>query len=322
MYIYIMGRGHSGSTILDIILGNSAAVESLGELVSGLGRYATGERCSCGCLMRECAFWTDVRRRFEASGHDWNEFVARSRAATSVRRWLSTWFARQDSADRRQLARMTEAFGQAVSEASGKPHLLDSNKETARGLFLLRFKPDARVIHLVRDPRDVQRSHYWRVASGRGFRFMRRHWQASRLTAPVWLLLAAVSWTAGNMLCELAGRRVPGRTLRLRYEDLRDDPAGTVRRIGAAFDLPLEDVACRLERRDDFAVGHNVGGNPIRHQQALQFEARADKDRQQLPSWLDTATSVICWPLMRYYGYGSRAPRQQFSVASQVGRLG
>ena len=37
MYIYVMGRGHSGSTILDILIGGGAAVESVGELgASGL----------------------------------------------------------------------------------------------------------------------------------------------------------------------------------------------------------------------------------------------------------------------------------------------
>jgi Sulfotransferase family len=322
MYVYIMGRGHSGSTILDIILGSSAAVESLGELVSGLGRCAAGEQCSCGSPMRECVFWCEVRRRFEAQGYGWDEFVGRSRAATSVRRWPSAWLAPDRSAGHRQLAAMTEAFGRAVAQVSGKAHVLDSNKETARGLFLLQFQPDARVIHLVRDPRDVLRSHYWRVASGRGFRFMRQHWSASGWTAYAWLLLAAACWTAGNMLCELARRRVPGRTLRLRYEDLRDDPAGTVRRIAAEFELPLEDVACRLEHGDSFTVGHNVGGNPIRHQDAIRFESRTDQDRQPLPAWLEATTSLICWPLMRFYGYGLGAPRHKVPIAYRLERPG
>ena len=34
MYIYIMGRAHSGSTILDVLLGNSERIHSVGELVS------------------------------------------------------------------------------------------------------------------------------------------------------------------------------------------------------------------------------------------------------------------------------------------------
>ena len=98
---------------------------------------------------------------------------------------------------------MTDAFARAVAQTSGKPHLLDSNKETARGLFLLRYMPQARVIHLVRDPRGVLRSHYWRVAQGRDFRFMDRHHSSGRM-GPFWLVVAAASWTVGNALREAA----------------------------------------------------------------------------------------------------------------------
>src|SRR4051795_9833771 len=95
-----MGRGHSGSTILDILLGGGAAVESVGELVSGLERYEAGEPCACGEPMRRCPFWAEVRRRFEADGHDWGELARLSRAQTDVRRWLATWRARLDDPGR------------------------------------------------------------------------------------------------------------------------------------------------------------------------------------------------------------------------------
>src|SRR5215218_1700745 len=139
MYLYVMGRGHSGSTILDILLGGGAAVESVGELVSGLRRYDGKERCACGRPMRGCPFWAEVRRRFEAEGHLWEDLVRES--------------------------------GAAISAAAGKPHVLDSNKETARGLFLLKYLPEARVVHLVRDPRGIAQSHRWRIREGRGFKF-------------------------------------------------------------------------------------------------------------------------------------------------------
>ena len=66
MYLYVMGRGHSGSTILDILMGGGAAVESVGEFVSGLRRYRGEERCACGCAMWECLVWCEVRLRFDA----------------------------------------------------------------------------------------------------------------------------------------------------------------------------------------------------------------------------------------------------------------
>jgi Sulfotransferase family len=305
MYLYVMGRGHSGSTILDILVGASASVESLGELTSGLKHYETGGHCACGALVRECPFWDEVRRRFEVQGFNWIAFCRAGRRQTSVGRWLGTRLARADHPGRRQLATQTQAFARAVAETSGKPHLLDSNKETARGLFLLRYLPEARVIHLVRDPRGVLRSHYWRVAEGRDFRFMNRLHRPGAM-GPVWLAVAALSWTVGNILCEAALRVAPRRVLKLRYEDLRADPASALRRIEAAFGLPLADVVAKIAADEAFPVGHNVGGNHIRHEGAVRFNPRAEKERPPLPRWTEALTFLLCWPLMRRYGYATR----------------
>ena len=39
-YFYVVGRPHSGSTILDILLGNGPEVAGIGQLVSGMGKTA------------------------------------------------------------------------------------------------------------------------------------------------------------------------------------------------------------------------------------------------------------------------------------------
>jgi Sulfotransferase family len=303
MYLYVMGRGHSGSTILDILLGGGSAVESVGELVSGLSHYDGQERCACGRPIRECPFWAEVRRRFEAAGHDWAELARVSRRHTDVRRWVPIWLAGPEDSERRRLAALTRAVARAIAGTAGKPHVLDSNKETARGLFLLKYLPEARVIHLVRDPRGILRSHHWRIRDGRGFRFMHRRYATGRRAAPLLLLLSAASWTIGNCLCELARRAAPDRVLRLRYEDLRDDPAGAVRAVGAAFGLPVEDVIGKLERGEAFPVGHNLGGNHIRHEQAVRFDPGVENVRPPLPRWAVLATLILCCPLMQRYGY-------------------
>ena len=93
--------------------------------------------------------------------------------------------------------------------------------------------------------------------------------------------------------------------MRLRYEDLCRDPAGAVRAIGAAFGLPVEDVVAKLEGGEPFPVGHNVGGNHIRHAGAVRFDAGAEGARPPLPRWAERATVLLCWPLMRYYGYAT-----------------
>jgi hypothetical protein len=262
----------------------------------------------------ECPFWREVRRRFEEApgGGDWVAGITALYEHGHVRNFWRTLRADPGSAaggpaDLAALARTAAALRDAIAAASGKPHLLDSNKEPTRALFLLKYLPeDARVVHLVRDPRGIARSHHWRIAGGSGFLFLRRRYRAT-WTGPLFLLLGAASWTVGNLLGELAVRRHPGRVLRLRYEDLRRDPAAAVRLIGRTFGLPVEDAAARLERGEPLAVGHNVGGNHIRHERdGVRFDPGAEAARPPLPRWAELATLALCWPLMRRYGYPLR----------------
>ena len=58
MYLYIVGRPHSGSTILDILLGNGREVQGIGQLVSGMGK--PDDLCACGCAIADCPFWRAV----------------------------------------------------------------------------------------------------------------------------------------------------------------------------------------------------------------------------------------------------------------------
>jgi hypothetical protein len=301
-YVYIMGRGHSGSTILDIVLGSGVGAASVGEVVSGLGREDPNEPCACGRPVSECPFWNKVRRRFLDHGHHWRALGRASRQWTDVLRWPRLLLASRGNPELCRLAEGTRVFARSVTEVSGKPNVVDSNKDVARALFLLKFLPEARVIHLVRDPRDVLRSHHWRLVSGKPFVFLRRRIDAGRW-APLLLLLAAASWTVGNLLAELTTLVAPDRVVRLRYEDLRRDPAAVVRAIRDALSIPLEDVARALDRGGDFLPGHGLGGNHIRFAGLVRFDRRSDDPKPLLPLWAEWATVLLCWPLMLRYGY-------------------
>jgi hypothetical protein len=310
MYIYVMGRGHSGSTILDILLGNAVAIESVGELVAGLDN--AHHACSCGATLGDCTFWGRVRAHVESAGIDYWALARTSRQQANICRLAAVAFARPGSKpDLDQLARSTAVLADAIRSAAGKAHLLDSSKEPTRALFLLRFLPDARVIHLVRDPRGVLASYYRKIARGEGFLFLRRRYRAKAL-APLFLLLQAASWTVSNLIGEAIARAVPGRVLRLRYEDLRDRPAETVIWLGKELGLPLGDVAERLARGEEFVVGHNVGGNRIRREGAVRFDPSKERRSTRPSGWIKTAL-LLCWPLMLRYGYPLRLPPERSS---------
>lgn len=312
--IYIMGRPHSGSTILDIALGNSTSIESVGELMSGLAAAPRGHRCACGELMSACPYWSAVRAEFETqNAMDWAAVRSASLAQANIRKLLPTVFATAGSSAMTRAATAATGFTRAIGKVAGKPHVLDSSKEPTRALMLARHCPDARLIHLVRDPRRAVASHYWRF-KGRGgyFHFLRRKYTATSMLVP-FMFVAAASWTIGNLVCELARRRAPERTIRVRYEDLCVAPAATFRRIGRAFDLSLDDLIEKIEQRQTLAIGHNVGGNQIRRATHVTFQPEQGQ-LHALPRWLEILTVTLCWPLMLVYAYDLRSSGRTTSV--------
>ena len=131
---------------------------------------------------------------------------------------------------------------------------------------------------------------------------MRREYKGRWLTFP-FLALAAVAWTVGNLLSEAACRAAPGRHIRVRYEDLRDQPVAVLGTIGAAFGIEVGDAIGRLQRGEAFSVGHNIGGNRIRHEGAVRLDPSKERTREALPRWAELLVLVLCWSLMRRYGY-------------------
>ena len=64
--------------------GNTAGLESIGELVYGMAWYQA--LCICGEKFRDCVFWSSVRRRYEKiSGESWDDAVWASAGQANVR---------------------------------------------------------------------------------------------------------------------------------------------------------------------------------------------------------------------------------------------
>ncbi len=60
--IYICSPGHSGSTLLDLLLGSHSRVESLGEISHLSKNLALNTECTCGKPVRSCPVWQEVLR--------------------------------------------------------------------------------------------------------------------------------------------------------------------------------------------------------------------------------------------------------------------
>src|SRR5215207_2658268 len=330
----ITGLGRSGSTILDVVLGNHPKIESVGE-VGNLMRNgwishkslrripekasafrsapaANGWTSSTWTLLRRPGpFWSRVRREWVERVDPRDDIEGYPKLQNDFeleRRWSRygldplprlLYQRRGPSARFRSYARLTRAFYESISAASGKPVIVDSAKSPVR-TFALSMVPgiDLYAVHLVRNGRGV-------ITSLR--KTLKKDVQAGIMWdhegRPMWK--TAVCWTVLNLASEwVCARLGPGRAMRLRYEDFVADPEAALGRIGSLIGLDLAGVADAASSGEPLRVGHNIGGNRTKKSGYLTLRP----DAREWEGTLSPAEQRLAWALlgwlMRRYGNG------------------
>jgi hypothetical protein len=275
--VYIGGYGHSGSTLLEYLLARDPAVLACGEVVSILRKRAAnedGKTCSCGRAAGACPVWGFV---YEP--------------------------------DRPPPASHAELL-QDLVERSGGPYaaIVDSSKTAWGSLsapFRLRRKFGHRftLVHLMRDPTAV----CWSVLKQKD-RSARRNGRRLRYD----MLLcgwAVLGWGAANLACEVFGAMHRKQYLRLRYEDLARDPAGTLQTLFVKL-IP------KAERGDEDAASdnrHQLQGNRIRASDITLDDVREDvRWKTEMPAKYSRVVRPLSYLLRLRYGYaadGVQRPR-------------
>jgi len=140
--IYITGKEHSGSTLLDLLISSHSEVTSVGEikvLSSGKKRSTLKrieeKKCTCGVpKISDCTFWRHIdAKMIESDG-------------------LSLWDVDVYGEDSEIFKAHNMAVFNAVSEITGCRFIVDSSKNIDRLEKLLKAKVfDIRTIHLIRN---------------------------------------------------------------------------------------------------------------------------------------------------------------------------
>jgi hypothetical protein len=278
--LYICGAGHSGSTLLDMLLGCHSKVASLGEISNLPMDWATNNRCTCGKHVRECELWTGVVGELSAKlginaaidpyalnlgpiyaavgdKRVTNGFYLARRRVVSALHLLELHF--QALGILRLplrkvysgLANTLELY-ELVGSKLGADWVVDSSKVYTRAVSLYRMAPDRmKIILLIRDGRAVYCSMRKRNFSRR---FSLNAWYAVFLRA---LPLIDKHVDAGDVIT-------------VKYESLASDPARELKRIcdfaGLEFEPGMLDLKSKLH--------HNINGNDMRF--ATASEIRLD----------------------------------------------
>lgn len=227
--IYIVGVGHSGSTLLDLILSTSPGAFSVGE-VKELKRYVFKEKDGKGRPKRfvddqgyelpDSPFWGPIAAEIKELWH--SDSGRRSKIKAGLRFLLLGQIPRppKEYDDERLIALIHSQAEQLTGQRV--EYIIDSSKSLDRLLGLRRFTAyEVFTIHLIRDVRGVAYSNYKR---GRN------------------RLRILAYWTLGNLMIRRYLRKnVPAeKQLTLFYEDLVAEPERSMNLINRQIGLRLD----------------------------------------------------------------------------------
>lgn len=301
--LYIAGAGRSGSTLLELILGNLSGYSSVGEVRYFWEYWADrGWLCGCGRLLagysmgdRPCPFWSEVIARLPKEKLD----QLRTEAERFDRTRNLPLFAVPLGNTRKPPQSLIDGTGQlyrAIWEVSGRQVIVDSSKVPSH-LYILQQVPDIdlRVLHLVRDARAVAYSWNKRPKQELGKAHPGTAMPASST------LKSLVVWNVENVYAAKFGRRANHYAV-MRYEDFTSSPAVVLKE--ALSQLGLDGSALDLHNgKFSGLLTHSVGGNPLRFGRT-EFQIKPDNEWQQsLTGSARLWQGLVAYPLLRRFGY-------------------
>lgn len=300
--LYILGIGRSGSTLLDILLGEFDGFFSAGELQSlWEGAILEGRLCGCGAPVSECPMWScilDPERQL-ALNLDPAEIVQLQREKLKLHRW---WHlppedpTTDEGAGRDYLAFLSKLY-RRIADVTGAEVVVDSSKLPLVGA-LLESVPgiEPYFVHLVRDPRAV------------AYSWQRRKRALDRQGAPEMdrfgIGKSALMWATRHISADRLGPRSRPWML-VRYEDLVANPRKSLSRIVELVEQHPRKLDFLQGRTARVTCNHTVSGNPIRlGADVLELSEDAEW-KTCLDPLAHTVATALTLPLLIRYGYGT-----------------
>lgn len=298
---YIASSGHSGSTLLDMLLGGHPQASSVGEF-HRLTLYAReNELCTCGVPIPDCDFWRGNATLKSGRGNDADirqtlcagEVMLRKDAiglgrdlaqkALLLSRLRPPWPLVRSIVGQAHARAIEESFDwfDAVALAQNSRVIIDSTKDIRRMKLYYLHAPDrVRIVHLVRDGRAVAASAMRRTGIG--------------------MRAAARDWRRKNEKIAITVRGVAAGAIRqVRYEDLCADPKGTINKIGGFLGLETDSVALRLNKEDR----HNIAGNPMRFDRSVADIYLDERWKKELNAMQLSDFEAVAGKLNKHYGF-------------------
>lgn len=252
--IYICGNGHSGSTLLDIILGSPKESFSAGELTFITRDSIMDEYCSCGDKISNCNVWKEIIDKWEAKRKiSYQEYqrlrLKFERNKVSLNTLWNKYFP-SDSFE--EYIDATKYLFKSIHEVTGATTIIDSSKSPTR-IAILQKVADLQVIHLCRDFKGVlnsaKRSSKKNIEAG-----IEVDNPAKRTSKTL------IDWIITNFFCEVFSVGV--RSNKLKYKNFVQKPDCL---------CSIQPEICNNKERTSYTTDHMLAGNIIRLKKSIKI---------------------------------------------------
>lgn len=284
-FIYVLGRGHSGTTMLDLVLGHAFRFRSCGELISGLSRYPE-QRCTCGLKMQECDTWGGSIQSIGESEQERRVFFGYLASKASIFQIHKALFFARDKEYEAALLKESRLIEALKGDCNG---IIDSSKELTRGVALALGPSKASWLHIYRKPEQIAASYRYRARKGK-IKIYRRLYSVPNSFLFLLDFFVATSWSIWTLLTILIGVVAPKKYICVSYEQFLKDPVGHTYSIGQQFGVSVDKETISERINSSLTVGHIVGGNRMSQEKTFSLKASESTQRS-----VPISTTLICF---------------------------
>ena len=288
--IYIMGCGRSGTTILDILLGNHSGFFSVGEINNFFYAWNTKSFCSCGSRLITCEIWKNIGKKYFSTYSEYNPIKMNNYQFKMERNRfiLKQVMGLYNNDNHLKYKLFTYNIFKDLQEMSYCKTMIDSSKSAGRAMALLKNeKLDVKIIHIIRDPRGVFYSFQKKIVG----------------TPVKNILSVAMYWNTNNILAELIKITSKKKFIRIRYEDLVTVPNKTINYIEKFIDESLDDLKEKIAKELPLERLHLPSGNRIRSQSSILKLSPDFTWKKNLNFYQKSIFTFLCFPWLSTYGY-------------------
>lgn len=277
--IYVVsGLGHSGSTLLNLILGtdkNSFSVSELKNLDHSFKK--NNIYCDCGKTTLKCPVWKYVINNVEEK----NLLDNRDTMIFQIKTFFKLLFGRNyhfsKFDDKTQYKYILEKA--RINKSTKVNCIVDSSKNLKRLMYLSSLKNlDLKVIFLTRDGRAVHNS-----------------WEKLFSLNPnkIWFRKLFHWMFKTYLINKFVNKNISNKNLiKLSYDNFAKNPDKYIQKINSKFNLSID--YNKLNKNINSQIYHNLGGNNMRKNKfkGIKYDQNWKK---RMPKWKQWVLTVFCY---------------------------